>query len=102
MPPLPQAANADFGTAGPTEWLIATVPFSDAEISFSATPADDTHARHLGCAVGDALFLAERSTWWRGDAITYVRLIFPARAQNDFAILIKGPRAGWRPPRDKR
>lgn len=73
---LPAAETADFTASGPTEWLIATVPFSDAEISFSATAADAELARHLGCAPGDPLFLSERSTWWQGGAITYVRLVF--------------------------
>lgn len=73
---LPKAADADFSSTGPNEWLVATVPYSDAEISFSATSADESLVRHLSCAVGDALFLTERSTWWQDAAITYVRLIF--------------------------
>ncbi|UWQ86316.1 GntR family transcriptional regulator [Leisingera caerulea] len=73
---LPQAIEADFSKVGPTEWLIATVPYSDAEISFSAMTADDETARHLSCAQGDSLFLAERSTWFEDRAITYVRLVF--------------------------
>lgn len=73
---LPQASGQDFSRTGPNEWLIETVPFSDVEISFSAVPADDETARHLGCRHGDALFMAERATWWQGQAITYVRLLF--------------------------
>jgi GntR family histidine utilization transcriptional repressor len=73
---LPQAENADFSNVGPNEWLIETVPYSDVEISFSATSAYRELAHNLGCAEGDALFMAERSTWWQGQAITYVRLIF--------------------------
>lgn len=73
---LPQAGGVDFSEVGPNEWLVAEVPFSDAEISFSATAADEDLASHLGCAIGDPLFLAERSTWWQGDSITYVRLVF--------------------------
>jgi len=73
---LPKAEHAEFDTIGPTEWLVETVPFSDAEISFSATAADEKLANNLSCAIGDPLFMTERSTWWQGDAITYVRLIF--------------------------
>ncbi len=73
---LPQAAEADFGTIGPNEWLISEVPYSDAEISFSALTAEAEMAKHLGCAEGDPLFLAERSTWFETRAITYVRLVF--------------------------
>ena len=73
---LPNAADVDFSETSPNEWLVETVPFSDAEISFSATAADEVLASHLSCAAGDPLFLAERSTWWRGEPITYVRMAF--------------------------
>lgn len=70
----PSAEQGDFTKVGPNEWLVAAVPFSNAEISFQAVQADVTLAEHLGCAVGDALFQAERSTWWEGKAVTFVRL----------------------------
>lgn len=73
---LPDAAGADFAAMGPNEWLVEAVPFSDAEISFSALAADPETARYLSCTAGDALFMAERSTWWEDQAITYVRLKF--------------------------
>ncbi len=73
---LPEAEQADFTQTGPNEWLVSTVPFSNAEISFSAATADATLARYLGCGAGDALFRIERSTWREGRAITYVRLSF--------------------------
>ena len=73
---LPEAKTADFGARGPNEWLVSVVPFSDAEIGFSATAADAQVAKHLGCVPGDPVFLAERSTWWQDKAITYVRLTF--------------------------
>ncbi|WP_342351463.1 UTRA domain-containing protein [Jannaschia rubra] len=71
---LPQAETADFDRISPNEWLVATVPFSNAEIAFSAAAADDVLAAHLGCERGAALFVAERATWWQGRAITHVRL----------------------------
>lgn len=73
---LPEAREANFSIAGPNEWLVAAVPFSDAEISFSAATADQTLANHLGCSPGDALFQLERSTWWQDQAVTYVRLVY--------------------------
>ena len=73
---LPQATAADFATTGPNEWLVSTVPYSNAEISFSAETADPSLARHLDCDPGAALFTAERATWWQDDAITFVRLSF--------------------------
>lgn len=72
----PDAAEADFSESGPNEWLVAAIPFSKAEISFLAVQADDELAQHLNCTTGDALFQTERSTWWEGRAITFVRLTF--------------------------
>ncbi|MCB1313945.1 MAG: UTRA domain-containing protein [Sedimentitalea sp.] len=73
---LPQAREADFAQTGPNEWLVAEIPFSDAEISFLAVSADAGLAAHLGCAPGDALFQTERITWWQGAANTFVRLTY--------------------------
>lgn len=73
---LPQAEQADFTQQGPNEWLVATIPFSDAEISFSAGLMDETLAGYLGSTVADPVFTVERSTWWEGQAITYVKLSY--------------------------
>lgn len=73
---LPQAEEADFSHVGPNEWLVATIPFSDAEISFSAASADASLAGYLGSGVGEAIFITERTTWFEDRAITYVRLAY--------------------------
>ncbi len=73
---LPQAETADFREVGPNEWLVSTIPFSDAEISLSAALADKSLSAHLGCGVGAAVFAVERLTWWEGQALTYVRLSY--------------------------
>ncbi|CUH89206.1 putative HTH-type transcriptional regulator YurK [Phaeobacter sp. CECT 5382] len=73
---LPQAETADFTELGPNEWLVSTVPFSDAEIAFSATVASTEMADYLGCTQGEALFTVERSTWLQDQAITFVRQTF--------------------------
>jgi GntR family histidine utilization transcriptional repressor len=73
---LPEAREADFSVLGPNEWLVAAVPFSDAEISFSAATADQALANHLSCSPGDPLFQLERSTWWQDQAVTNVRLVY--------------------------
>ncbi len=72
---LPQARDADFSEVGPNEWLVATVPFTSAEISFCATAADQTLADNLGCTPGDPLMQLERMTWLEDGAVTYVRLV---------------------------
>ena len=71
---LPEAADADFSTRGPNEWLVETVPYSDVEISFLAVSADRIRAGALGCRIGAALFAVERATWFSGQPVTFVRL----------------------------
>lgn len=73
---VPQVEAADFSTVGPNEWLVQAVPFTDAEISFSATAADAGLARFLDVAPGAPLFLADRSTWLDGVLVTHARLHF--------------------------
>ena len=76
MAALPQVRDQGFATIGPNEWLIATVPFSQVEISFQAIGADMATASHMGLTVGEPLFCAERTTWWQGAAITHVKLTY--------------------------
>jgi GntR family histidine utilization transcriptional repressor len=73
---LPLARGADFTRTGPTEWLIATAPYSEVEISFLAAIADADLAGHLGLDPGAPVFTVERTSWWQGRAITHVRLAF--------------------------
>lgn len=73
---LPQARAADFSEIGPNAWLVATISFSDVEIGFSAVGADRALADKLGCAEGEALFQIERSTWFEGQPVTYVRMCY--------------------------
>ncbi len=71
---LPQVREQSFADIGPNEWLIATVPFSQVEISFQAIAADGPTTSHLGLTPGEPVFCVERTTWWQGAAITHVRL----------------------------
>lgn len=73
---LPQAKDIDFSTISPNDWLTRTVPYSDVEVGFSATNADSVLSEYFDCSENDALFQCERSTWWKNQPITYVRLVF--------------------------
>jgi GntR family histidine utilization transcriptional repressor len=76
MAALPAAEDADFSQECPTEWVLAAIPFTKAEINLSAELADQKLSDYLACSVGDPVFSVERSTWWEGDAVTYVRLTY--------------------------
>ena len=71
---LPEVLQASFDTQGPTEWLIAAVPYSEVEIGLMAVAAEGPLCDHLGHAPGAPVFRVERTTWWQGQSITHVRL----------------------------
>lgn len=73
---LPQALDADFSKLGPNEWLVQTVPYTDVEIAFEARAASTLAAAHLRVKAGEPLFTTLRTTWFKGEAITHVRLSF--------------------------
>ncbi len=74
----PAAVAQDFTVLSPNEWLIAEIPFTDVEVSFSAQAASDTEAAHLNQRTGSPIFVAERATWADGRFITFVRLSHPS------------------------
>lgn len=74
---LPNAATIDLERISPNEWLVATMPFSEVEISLSAIEAGREESDLLACATGAALFVIERATWWEENGLTHVRLFHP-------------------------
>jgi GntR family histidine utilization transcriptional repressor len=73
---LPEAGDVNFAALGPNEWLVAQIPFTEAEINISAQEAGPAVAQHLSCRPGDPLLQIERSTRWGGVPVTFVRLSF--------------------------
>ena len=73
---VPKAETVDFTEFGPNEWLVQEVPFTNAEIRFSATVADEKLGRFLLMAPGSPVFTADRTTWISGQPVTNARLYF--------------------------
>ena len=71
---LPAVDGQSFAQSGPNDWLVATVPFSQVEVSFLATAATGAVVTHLGHRPGDPVFVLERATWWQDAALTLVTL----------------------------
>jgi GntR family transcriptional regulator, histidine utilization repressor len=78
---VPKAEAADFSLTGPNEWLVSEVPYSNAEVRFSATAAEGSVAKHLESAPGEPIFMAERTTWLAGAPVTNVRFYFASGYQ---------------------
>lgn len=73
---VPAAGNTEFKTMSPNEWLLREVPFTNAEITFSASRATKSLSDFLDCSEGDALFSIERTTWLGDMTVTFARLHF--------------------------
>lgn len=73
---VPQAEFASFDQDGPNEWLVQQIPFTEAEISFSATAASADLSEYLQMNPGEPVFTAERSTWLSGAPVTHARLYY--------------------------
>ncbi len=73
---VPEVLDADFTASGPNEWLVQRVPFSNLEISFFATKADEKTAEFLDAAVGDPIIATQRTTWLHGEPVTHAVLYF--------------------------
>jgi GntR family transcriptional regulator, histidine utilization repressor len=76
LKPIPRAETTDFSIISPNEWLVSEVPYTNAEVKFSATVANSIVAKHLQTKIGVPVFLAERTTWLSGTPVTNVRLHF--------------------------
>ncbi len=73
---VPDVEQADFEKIGPNEWLVNQVPFTDAELSFSAAGADAELANYLSLSIGEPVFTAERTTWLEKVPVTFARMSF--------------------------
>ncbi len=73
---VPLSAEFDFNTQSPNEWLVNEVPYTNAEVRFSATISDVKIAQALEMANGEAVFKAERTTWLSDEPVTFVTLYF--------------------------
>ncbi len=73
---VPAVLHADFATKGPNEWLLQEVPYTDAEMTFSAVLADERTADFLSTTPDAAVFRMERTTWLQGKPVTFVRMTF--------------------------
>jgi GntR family histidine utilization transcriptional repressor len=72
-----RAAEEPFTDISGGAWLIAHVPWTEAEHRISATSADASESKYLQIAPRTACLVVERQTWRLARPITAVRLIFP-------------------------
>jgi GntR family histidine utilization transcriptional repressor len=74
---VPDARREQFRQVSPGRWLLARIPWTDAEHEILALNPDRAIAQRLRIARHMACLCIERRTWSDGQRITYVRLIYP-------------------------
>jgi GntR family histidine utilization transcriptional repressor len=88
---VPEAEMADFSVQPPGTWLIAHVPWTEAENRISATNASRTVAEALAIAQGAACLTVQRKTFRAGQTITAVMLTYPGNRHELVARFTPGP-----------
>ena len=76
----PDAEHADFAAQPPGGWLLAHMPWTEAEHRISAVGADHETANHLGVTDGTPCLRLERKTWRDGLGVTWAWQTFPGGA----------------------
>ena len=76
----PDAEGADFAAQPPGGWLLAHMPWTEAEHRISAVGADPEAAKHLGLIDGAPCLRLERRTWRDGLGVTWAWQTFPGGA----------------------
>jgi GntR family histidine utilization transcriptional repressor len=73
---VPEASDVDFSVTPPGTWLLAFVPWLEAENKILASQAGPAWGELLKLPEAAACLIVERRTWRTGSALTWVRQIF--------------------------
>lgn len=73
---VPEVGPVDFRHEPPGPWLVAHVPWTEAEHRISAIAADAPIARALAVGVGNPCLLVERRTWRGTETLTIAKQVF--------------------------
>ena len=76
---IPEAVSELFAETPPGTWLLARVPWTEAEHRIGAETASEAAARSLAIGEGEACLVVERRTFRGEAALTHVRLVYPGR-----------------------
>jgi GntR family transcriptional regulator, histidine utilization repressor len=74
---VPAAQNETFATIAPGPWLLERVPWSSAQHTIRAIPADAQLAEILAVPLGAPCLCVERRTALEGAPVTHVQLAWP-------------------------
>lgn len=75
---VPTILTAPLHEISANEWLVKTVPFSSGDVVFYATNAEQKIADAIETTLGTAIFVSDRTTWFKEEFITKVKLYYQA------------------------
>jgi GntR family histidine utilization transcriptional repressor len=75
---VPEILGTDLAATAPGTWLLAHVPWTEAENRITATAASPALAHALGIALGDPCLTVTRRTWRAAAPVTLVTQQFIA------------------------
>lgn len=78
---VPNILTAPLHEISANEWLVKTVPFSSGDVVFYATNAEQKIADAIETPLGTAIFVSDRTTWFKDEFITKVQLCYQAGFQ---------------------
>lgn len=78
---VPEARDERFDALAPGPWLVARIPWTEAEHRIRAVSATKPIAGALGIEPGSACLIVARRTWGDRGPITAVRLTYPGELQ---------------------
>lgn len=73
---VPTILTAPLSEISANEWLVKSVPFSSGDVVFSAINADQKIADSIEATLGTAIFVVERTTWYKKEFITTLKLFY--------------------------
>lgn len=82
---VPAAGGEAFQSIAPGPWLIAHVPWTEAEHRITAMTPDAVSAQHLDIARSMPCLIVERMTWRERQPVTHVRFTYPGNARQMIA-----------------
>ena len=71
----PSLLKADLNKISANEWLVRNAPFTNGDISFSATNINSKESVLFDMQEGSAAFVIDRTTWQDQQCVTSVRMI---------------------------
>jgi GntR family histidine utilization transcriptional repressor len=73
---VPNILTAPLHEISANEWLVKTVPFSSGDLIFHAINADQKVADSIEASCGTAIFVIDRTTWYKNEFVTTMKLFY--------------------------